>query len=469
MNVVKRCSLLFTILILSMGKPLQAQEGIRFEEGSFSTILKKAKDLKKPVFIDVYTSWCGPCKRMAKEIFPKKEVGEKFNASFINYALDAEKGEGVDLAMKYKVGSYPTYLFVNGDGVLLYRSLGSMPAEKFLTEASIALGEYADPKPFASWEDEYESRKNDKSFVWDYLQKRKKLKLSCADQLDQYFSLCSSDELFQSALLPDLTLYPNMNTDGPFYQFLVRNKDSIRLTIKEKYGKNVFFDQYLVFVAKNDIDRAIENRDEKLLLQVCTLLTSLPPDESPVDWRTGEVKMKYYTKTNNPKALLQVMKSYSKSVMQFDTRKIRIKDSLALDQYDKDLASGKIKAGKPEDLEYTRKAKGSVNITSHAYRIRDMAKAVFQVIPDTAFLKKALEWIRIAETYTDNFTIYETRASLYYKLGKKREAIALQEDCIERFTLQLKRMNISNDKIMQRLNDALQKMKDGLETWGLAG
>ncbi len=94
MNVVKRCSLLFTILILSMGKPLQAQEGIRFEEGSFSTILKKAKDLKKPVFIDVYTSWCGPCKRMAKEIFPKKEVGEKFNASFINYALDAEKGKG---------------------------------------------------------------------------------------------------------------------------------------------------------------------------------------------------------------------------------------------------------------------------------------------------------------------------------------------------------------------------------------
>lgn len=469
MSAINRYSLLLVILIISLGNQLRAQEGIRFEEGSFTEILKKAKSLNKPVFIDVFTSWCGPCKRMAKEVFPQKEVGEKFNASFINYALDAEKGEGVELALKYKVGSYPTYLFVNGDGVLLYRSLGSMPAEKFLTEAVTALGEYADPKPFAGWEDEYESRKNEKQFVWDYIQKRKKLKLSCADQLDQYFSLCTTDELFQSALLPDLTQYTNMNSDGPFYKFLVRNKDSIRLLIKEKYGKNVFVDQFLVFVAKNDVDRAIENRDEKLLTLVCTLLTSLPQDDSPVDWRVGEAKMKYYSKTNNPKVLLQVMKGYSRSVMRFDTRKIRVKDSLALDQFDKDLAAGKIKAGKPEDLEYTRKAKGSAFITSHAYRIRDMAKAVFQVIPDPSALKEALEWIRIAETYSDNFTIYETRANLYYKLGQKREAIACQENCIERFTLQLKKINATNDKVMQRLNDTLQKMKDGLETWGLPG
>jgi len=465
MRYAKLTPLLFIFLLIP-GKKLKAQDGIRFEEGSFSEILIKAKSLNKPVFIDVYTSWCGPCKRMAKEIFPKKEVGEKFNSSFINYALDAEKGEGVALALKYKVGSYPTYLFVNGDGVLLYRSLGSMPAEKFLTEASIALGEYADPKPFASWEDEYESRKTEKSFVWDYIQKRKKLKISCADQLDQYYSLSTKTDLLQSALLPELTLYTNMNTNGPFYNFLVRNNDTIRQIIKDKYGKNVYVDPFLVFVAKNDVERAIENADEKLLTHICTVLSKLPPDDNPTDWRTGEAKMKYYTKTNNPVALQKVMKVYGNSVIQFNVRKIRIKDSLALDQFDKDLASGKIKNVNPEDLEFTRKSRGGVNITSHAYRIRDMAKSVYQVSADKNELKKALEWVRIAETYSDNFTIYETRAGLLYKLGRKQEAIACQEDCIERFTLQLKKIRVTSDKIMQRLNETLQKMKDGEETWG---
>ena len=111
-------------VLLSFVFTTRANEGIQFSEGTWKEILSMAKKENKLVFIDVFTSWCGPCKMMSAEIFPKKEVGTLFNASFVNYKIDAEKGEGIDIAKKFNVRAFPTYLFVNGDGQLIYRTTG---------------------------------------------------------------------------------------------------------------------------------------------------------------------------------------------------------------------------------------------------------------------------------------------------------------------------------------------------------
>jgi len=104
--------ILIIALMLFAGS-VSAQEGIQFFQGSWNEALAKAKAENKLIFVDIYTSWCGPCKLMAKDIFPLRSVGEKFNKNFINYKIDAEKGEGIMVAKTYKVNAYPTYLFVN--------------------------------------------------------------------------------------------------------------------------------------------------------------------------------------------------------------------------------------------------------------------------------------------------------------------------------------------------------------------
>lgn len=49
------------------------------------------------MFVDFYTDWCGPCKVMARDVFPQKQVGDFFNAKFVCLKLNAEK-EGRELA-----------------------------------------------------------------------------------------------------------------------------------------------------------------------------------------------------------------------------------------------------------------------------------------------------------------------------------------------------------------------------------
>ena len=108
---MKRLILIPCLLLCAL---MVKAQGIVFNEGTWNDVLKLAKEKNCPVFIDVYTSWCGPCKKMAKEIFTQKEAGDYFNEHFVNYKVDAENGEGVKIASQFNVSAYPTCLFVTG-------------------------------------------------------------------------------------------------------------------------------------------------------------------------------------------------------------------------------------------------------------------------------------------------------------------------------------------------------------------
>src|SRR6218665_412054 len=114
------------LLLLVVFQSGFSQQSIKFEDSDFATILSKAKAEKKLVFLDAYAAWCGPCKLMDKNVFTLKTVGDYYNANFINAKIDMEKGEGRDIAKKYSVYSYPTYLFLNGDGEVVAKNLGYM-------------------------------------------------------------------------------------------------------------------------------------------------------------------------------------------------------------------------------------------------------------------------------------------------------------------------------------------------------
>jgi thiol:disulfide interchange protein len=150
-------TLLFILLAASFAVQAEEPTGIRFFKGSWKAVLNEAQKQNKPVFIDIYTTWCGPCKQMARQAFPDAKVGEKFNANFISYQLDAERGEGVQIARKYTVTAYPTTLFVSPDGALIHRVVGYGGIQAMLTEADKAIAAAADPNPLSALEKHYAS------------------------------------------------------------------------------------------------------------------------------------------------------------------------------------------------------------------------------------------------------------------------------------------------------------------------
>lgn len=142
---MRRIGLVLYISLLFGSLSIAQKSKVKFMKTSLNKVLVQAQKEDKYIFIDAYTTWCGPCKMMDREVFTDKEVGAYYNAHFVNAKFDMEKGDGLMLAEKYNVRSYPTFLFLDSDGNLLYKVSGFRPKAVFLDIGGEAL-EFESPE-----------------------------------------------------------------------------------------------------------------------------------------------------------------------------------------------------------------------------------------------------------------------------------------------------------------------------------
>lgn len=134
---MKKALIIFFFIFLAAFELVKADlmsesaTGLKFRKNTFSEALQLAKKEKKLIFLYLNTSWCGPCIELKMTTFRSKAVADQYNPSFINISLNAEKGDGPDLALKYQIRGYPSFLFINPDGKVIYRTDGFFNAKSF--------------------------------------------------------------------------------------------------------------------------------------------------------------------------------------------------------------------------------------------------------------------------------------------------------------------------------------------------
>jgi len=104
--------------------------------------LKRAADTQRPVVVDVYTDWCGWCKRMDRDVYTRSDVRSYLSTHFVAVRLDAEGAEaatydghsytGRTLAKRFGISGYPTTIFLRPNGEHLVNVPGYVPADQFL-------------------------------------------------------------------------------------------------------------------------------------------------------------------------------------------------------------------------------------------------------------------------------------------------------------------------------------------------
>lgn len=147
-------------------KELKKENGIIFEDGEFQKSLNIAKKQNKLIFLDAYTTWCGPCKMMAQQVFTLDTVGKYFNSTFVNHKMDMESGEGPKWAKNYKIEVYPTFLLINGDGELVHKITGAHRPIEFMQ--LIAKGNVRETS-YSYLKNEYASGNRSPLFINNYV------------------------------------------------------------------------------------------------------------------------------------------------------------------------------------------------------------------------------------------------------------------------------------------------------------
>jgi thiol-disulfide isomerase/thioredoxin len=446
---MKKLLLIIPVLLLAT---VTFSQGIIFEQGTWKEVLAKAQQTNKPIFVDVFTSWCGPCKQMSSTIFPLDTVGQVFNKNFICYQIDAEKGEGIEIAKKYEVKAYPTYLFIKGDGTPIYRSLGSMPAKNFIEVSKSAMAEMNDPKPIAAWEKEYVEKKNDPRFLLDYINKRSKSGLSNTQLFDEYLKLIPEEERY-SAVVGKLYLKegPDMRVNSFAYENFLKNHKKLFMGITNTF---------LIDGVTNTAHDAAKIKNLQLLATAISAYDSIP--KYFVTIQKDEVYMKYYAATGETDKYVKYTLDFGNNhLMKINPDSINRYDKKMFPSYENILNSGR---GSLAKLDSTEKAElrstfAHMEANKHGLSLNQIAWDVFEKTTDKIALRNALSWSkRSLEFVPDNATYLDTYANLLYKLGQKQEAITNEKEA-------LRLTDKKDTETYKGMENTLRKMTAGEKTW----
>ncbi|MFZ4426260.1 MAG: thioredoxin family protein [Saprospiraceae bacterium] len=229
-------------------------QGIVFFKGTWDEALAKAKAEDKPIFVDAFTTWCGPCKVMSKSVFTDNRVGEVYNAGFINLKIDMEQPEGLRFQETYPVSAYPTLYYIASDGQVLKKVVGAQQIESF---ARIGQSVLANSGGASAAAEAYEKGDRSPEVVLKHI---KGLNQSGKSSLKVANEYLRSQQDLTTAINRKIIFEAVQEADSRIFDLLVQDRQGIATLFPEPAVSERIYNACM-----KTADKALENRSGELL------------------------------------------------------------------------------------------------------------------------------------------------------------------------------------------------------------
>jgi len=284
--------LIFHLFIISF---LTYSQSVDFKNLSLAEAKTLSIKLNKPLYVDFYTTWCGPCKQMERDVFTNAEVANFINEKYISIRIDAEKQ---DLAQvkTLKISAYPTSIYYSSTGKVLYRVEGYLNADEFLSTVQSLFY-------FNQYEREYERKPNEPEAAYNYFSALELTNKARAKSLARKFIINT-----------DVTSYTELNTWKIIQKFItatdkflfakVLNHDQLPKQYPEE------FSDYILNSIEKQVDYSIEKNKANLLNESLNYLKQYPSYFSDPDSLTLLFKLRF-TFVHQTPDLVSILREYT--------------------------------------------------------------------------------------------------------------------------------------------------------------
>jgi len=406
-------NLLLIILMITV-YTVQAQ-GVKFEENlTWAQIKAKAKEENKYILMDTYATWCGPCKQMSAETFPKKEVGDFINPKFIAVKVQMDKTGNDSEYVKswyqdakvirdvYEVRAYPTVLYFSPEGNIVHSVVGYQDVNRLIDEAKVALKNDDD---YVRKLAEFKKGTLDTAAMRILVTKAKTLKaFGIARQVsDKYISYINNNNLFKKNNL--IFIGTNLSSRSKYFDLFWKNPDKVNAVVQKNFAENSVMD--------------VIYREE---------IEPFDKVEKP-DWEGIEKKVvSKYGRLGEERVWGNRMVYYS-----------GVKDWVNYGKY------------------YKKYFEQAIPYERSFIHINNMSWVLFDYVTDTAVLNVAVKAMHydVNKNMRYDVAAIDTYANLLYKVGRKNDAIWWED---------LARKLSDNGK---EFVETLEKMKAGIPTWNV--
>jgi thioredoxin-related protein len=423
--------------------------GIQWTEGlSWEQVKQKAKEENKYIFLDCFTTWCGPCKKMDREVYGSDTVGNYFNDRFISVKVQMDKTEKDNafvqswyndagaINKEYRIEGYPSIIFFSPQGEIVDKQMGYKPVSGLLSIAQSAI------QPGKVYVDSYAAYAR---LVAEY-----KLGIKHYDSMSYMIKAAGKlgEREFEKQLLNDHTDYVTklppeqrytkenillwagyiLRSEGPRFQFFYKDGDMIDKVMNKKGYAQRVVDKTI----DDEIIQPFYKKQPTGNLMLPHMIKHGEVDYSDADWselykeirkKFGKIyaerivftaRINWYDMHNNMKLYI---KYYIKKIQK------ETKDSLK------------------------RETQGGIN---------HFGWTCFLRVTDIDQLKKVIPWIEKVVKKYPNVTMLDTYANLLYKSGNKQEAISWEERAM---------LMEKNERNKEGYRSVIEKMKKGEPTY----
>ncbi len=284
-------------------------QGIEFFDGTWDEALAKSKAEERPIFVDCYTTWCGPCKRMAKQVFTQAAVGEFYNANYINVKIDMESKMGRKFGSKYPVQAYPTLYFIDAAGEVLHKIKGGQQAEGLLQMGNFVLGKVDYSADYAKL---YEEGERDPGLILNYVKALNKSNKSSSKVANEYLRSQKdlSTEFNQNFIFEAVS-----EADSRIFDLLLENKSNIvklhsSQAVQDKIEKACY----------KTAKKAIEFESEDLLVESQNKIKAHVPSKSKEF--TAVTNLDFHKNLGNSEEYRKCCKDYVKKQIGDDAKEL---------------------------------------------------------------------------------------------------------------------------------------------------
>jgi thioredoxin-related protein len=288
--------------LFSLGATAQ---GIDFFEGSWEEAIEAAKKQDKIIFVDAYAVWCGPCKRMSKNVFTDRSVGDFYNKNFINLKLDMERGEGLEFRRKYPVSAFPTLFYIDYTGEVVQKIRGALQVPAFIKAGKAALGKIDRSGVFA---EAYEKGDRSPELIYSYVKALNQAGKPSIKITNDY--LRSQDDLTSEENLK-VIFEGAVEADSRIFGLLIDHQKAV-----ENIFSRQLVEERILQACEATSLKAIEFRSERLLEEAIGKAMK----HAPVYGKAfaAQAKMRYYKDTKDPKAYTDACEDYVKTLEKED-------------------------------------------------------------------------------------------------------------------------------------------------------
>ena len=302
---------IFSVLVSFFFVGSMLGQGIEFYDGTWKETLAKAKEEQKLIFVDAYTTWCGPCKRMAKNVFTQESVGKVFNERFINSKMDMEAEKNMGFVSKYPVSAYPTLMFINGDGDVILKKVGGQQVDGLLALADEA--EKLDDRS-VDFEEGYAAGNRDYEFVLGYIQALNKVGKSSLKISNDYLK---SEPSISDNQMDGFLVEAATEADSKLFDQLIARKESILKTVNH---------DELMLKVKRACDKTVNKGAEFEIIDLVDEAVekySQFHDKKKAKEYGYKAKMNYYKGTGLIDEYATISSEYFKKVAKKDNEKLK--------------------------------------------------------------------------------------------------------------------------------------------------